>query len=168
MKKIISALLLGVAVSISAQQTANKVHQGPPAGKAKTGDVYGSKISRSSAAKAITAEELHSRLQTTGKAENITVKGKVSEVCKAEGCWMTLETTSGDRFFIKNKDHAFLVPLALVGKNVVAVGDAELKTTSVVELKHFAEDAKKPQAEIDAITAPKQEIRFTARGVRVL
>ncbi|MEG0797106.1 MAG: DUF4920 domain-containing protein, partial [Odoribacter sp.] len=45
---------------------------------------------------------------------------------------------------------------------VVLTGEAKMKTTSVDELKHYAEDAKKPQAEIDAITKPEKEIRFTA------
>ncbi len=66
------------------------------------------------------------------------------------------------------KDYAYFVPLSLVGKNVILEGDAESKIVSVDELKHYAEDAKKPQAEIDAITAPKEEIRFMASGIKVV
>ena len=40
--------------------------------------------------------------------------------------------------------------------------------TSVEELKHYAEDAKKSQDEIDAITEPKTEIRFMASGMVVV
>jgi hypothetical protein len=40
--------------------------------------------------------------------------------------------------------------------------------TSVDELKHYAEDAKKSKEEIDAITEPKKEIRLTANGVLVV
>jgi hypothetical protein len=40
-----------------------------------------------------------------------------------------------------------------------------MKTTSVAELKHYAEDAKKTQAEIDAIKEPKKEVRVTAKGI---
>ena len=58
------------------------------------------------------------------------------------------------------KDYAFFVPTALEGKTVVLEGSAESKTTSVKELQHYAEDAKKSQAEIDAITEPKTETRF--------
>lgn len=46
-------------------------------------------------------------------------------------------------------------------------GDAKIKTSSVAEQKHYAEDAKKTQAEIDAITEPKNEIRFTASGITI-
>lgn len=34
-------------------------------------------------------------------------------------------------------------PLAAKGKTVVIEGEAKMKTTSVAELKHYAEDAKK-------------------------
>ena len=43
----------------------------------------------------------------------------------------------------------------------------QLKQTSVEELKHYAEDAKKPQSEIDKITKPVTEIRLLASGIRV-
>ena len=66
------------------------------------------------------------------------------------------------------KDYAFFVPTSLVGKNVVLEGNAETKTISVDEQKHYAEDAKKSQAEIDAITTPKEEIRFMASGIKVV
>ena len=45
---------------------------------------------------------------------------------------------------------------------------AETKTISVEEQRHYAEDAKKPTAEIEAITKPKEEIRFLASGIRVV
>jgi hypothetical protein len=51
---------------------------------------------------------------------------------------------------------------------VVLDGIAFIKITSIEELKHYAEDAKKPQSDIDAITAPKKEIRFLANGILVL
>ena len=45
---------------------------------------------------------------------------------------------------------------------------AKIKEVSVDELKHYAEDAKKSQEEIDAIKEPKKELRFTASGIKVL
>ncbi|MNF17801.1 hypothetical protein D3C80_2215180 [compost metagenome] len=66
------------------------------------------------------------------------------------------------------KDYAFFVPTALKGKNVVLEGSAERKITSVDELKHYAKDAKKSKAEIDAIKSPKEEIRFLASGIKVV
>jgi hypothetical protein len=69
---------------------------------------------------------------------------------------------------VKMKDYAFFLPVAAKGKTVVIDGNVQLKTISVAELKHYAEDAKKSQAEIDAITKPEKEIRVTAKGITVV
>jgi hypothetical protein len=66
---------------------------------------------------------------------------------------------------VKMKDYGFYLPLAAKGKKVVIDGEAKMKTTSVAELKHYAEDAKKSQAEIDAIKEPLKEVRITAKGI---
>ncbi len=47
-------------------------------------------------------------------------------------------------------------------------GEVKMLTTPVSELQHYAKDAKKSQAEINAITQPKKEIRFTATGITVV
>jgi hypothetical protein len=70
--------------------------------------------------------------------------------------------------FVKMKDYAFFVPLEMIGKTVVIDGEAKKIETSVAELKHYAEDAKKSKEEIEAITEPKKEIRLTANGILVV
>lgn len=167
MKKL--ALILTVALStiVYAQNTeAKKV--GPPEGNALVGDLYGAGVSVKAEKKAITPAKLDKELDKKKKVENVAVKGKVVDVCDKKGCWMTIETENNEQFFVKMKDYAFFVPTALKGKNVVLEGRAETKLTSVDELKHYAEDAKKSQAEIDAITEPKEEIRFLASGIKVV
>jgi hypothetical protein len=69
---------------------------------------------------------------------------------------------------IKMKDHAFLVPLIMNGKTIVAQGLATFKETSVDMLKHYAEDAGKTKEEIAKITEPKKEISMLANGILVL
>lgn len=162
MKKLLFLLAIGFTTLGFAQETESK---GPPPGKALVGENYGATVNTGSS---ISTKKLQKKLKKTKKVDNVAVKGKVKEVCKAEGCWLTLETENGERFFVKNKDHAFLVPLALEGKNVVITGSAENKTISVDEQKHYAEDAKKSQAEIDAITKDKDEVRFLATGIKVV
>lgn len=162
MKKLLFLLAIGFTTLGFAQETESK---GPPPGKALVGENYGATVNTGSS---ISTKKLQKKLKNTKKVDNVAVKGKVKEVCKAEGCWLTLETENGERFFVKNKDHAFLVPLALEGKNVVITGSAENKTISVDEQKHYAEDAKKSQAEIDAITKDKDEVRFLATGIKVV
>lgn len=140
----------------------------PPTGNALVGDYYGADVSGVVVNKAISVEKLESELKNSKKAEGVVVKGEVTNVCEKRGCWITLKTEDGSSFFVKMKDYAFFVPTALKGKNVVLEGNAERKITSVDELKHYAKDAKKTKAEIDAINAPKEEIRFLANGIKVV
>jgi len=140
----------------------------PPAGNALVGDYYGTDVSSASVNKAISVEKLETELKSTKKTESTAVKGQVTDVCEKRGCWLTIKTDDGSSFFVKMKDYAFFVPTALKGKNVVLEGSAERKITSVEELKHYAKDAKKTKAEIDAINAPKEEIRFLANGIKVV
>ena len=95
------------------------------------------------------------------------VEGKVSAVCQAKGCWMKLETGNGSNMRVSFKDYGFFVPKDLSGKTVVVRGVASMNTTSVEELRHYAEDAGKSKEEIAKITEPKTELVFEADGVIV-
>lgn len=155
MKKMIltiPALLIGICLLAQ-----------PPKGPADKGMTFGEKTTADGA---VSANELAAKLKGTEAAE-VKVTGKVVEVCKAEGCWLRMETANGP-MLIKMKDHAFLVPLSMNGKTIVAEGTATLKETSVEMLRHYAEDAGKSKAEIEAIKEPKTEISMQAKGILVL
>ena len=93
-------------------------------------------------------------------------KAPVNSVCKMKGCWMRLAV--GDQeAFVKFKDYGFFVPKTLADVEVVVSGRAYVSKTSVEDLKHFAQDAGKPQEEIDAITEPELSLDFMADGVLV-
>lgn len=164
---IYTALLFISFSSLSFSQEAVE-KPSPPVGNAIEGDFYGENVSAASVNNAISVEKLESVLQDLKKTDNIAVRGEVTDVCKKRGCWLTIKTDDGSSFFVKMKDYAFFVPTALKGKNVVLEGSAERKVTSVDELKHYAKDAKKTKAEIDAINMPKEEIRFLANGIKVV
>ncbi|MEO6254103.1 MAG: DUF4920 domain-containing protein [Ferruginibacter sp.] len=156
MKKILLLIpVLMLAFTLAAQ---------PPEGEANAGMTFGAKID---AEGAITPTELAAKLQGT-KSVDVKVTGKVKEVCKAEGCWLKMETANGGTMMIKMKDHSFLVPLSMNGKTIVVDGSATLKETSVAMLKHYAEDSNKSKEEIDAIKEPKKEITLQAKGILVL
>ncbi len=94
------------------------------------------------------------------------VTGKVTSVCQNKGCWLTMDTGNGKTMMVTFKDYAFFVPKDLASGTVVTMeGKAELRTVTVDEQRHLAGDAGKSQSEIDAITQPKQELRFVADGV---
>lgn len=166
MKLVIYSALLCFSMLSFSQEAVEK--KSPPAGNAVIGDYYGADVSKVSESKAISVGKLENELKDTKKVENIAVKGLVADVCEKRGCWLTIKTEDSSSFFVKMKDYAFFVPTALKGKNVVLEGTAEKMITSVEELKHYAKDAKKTKAEIDAITKPKEEIRFLATGIKVL
>jgi len=173
LKKILKmkfkAILFAVAVSTSTLAFAQETKKaGPPAGNALVGDTYGGGVASTIESKAISVEKLSKKLKKEKKVENVAIKGKVTDVCDKKGCWLTIQTEDNSQFFVKMKDYAFFVPTALKGKTVVMDGTAERKVTSIDEQKHYAEDAKKPQSEIDAIKAPKEEIRFVANGIKVV
>ncbi|WP_426478752.1 DUF4920 domain-containing protein [Chryseobacterium sp. CBSDS_008] len=160
------AILFAAALTASSLAFAQS---GPPAGKALVGDTYGDQVTASAESKAITVDKLNKQLKKDNKkVENVAIKGKVTDVCDKKGCWLTIQTEDNSNFFVKMKDYAFFVPTALKGKSVVLEGNAERKVISVNEQKHYAEDAKKSQSEIDAITQPKEEIRFVANGIKVV
>ncbi len=141
--------------------TAHSFAQVAPAEK---GSVYGSSISSKEAISvADLQEKLKSEKQFTGK-----VIGKVVSVCREKGCWMKIAKADGSEIMVRFKDYKFFVPKNIDGKEVVLNGIAKKSTTSVAMLKHYAKDAGKTSEEVAKITAPKDEIIFTAAGVLVL
>ncbi|MFF5383033.1 DUF4920 domain-containing protein [Pedobacter suwonensis] len=102
------------------------------------------------------------------KTVDMKIEGKVVDVCKKKGCWITLEMPNGDPMRVTFKDYAFFMPMDIVGKKVVLDGLAKKQTISVETLRHYAEDAKKSPEEVAKITDPKKELAFEAKGVVIL
>ena len=109
-------------------------------------------------------EELAEKM-TEGEELPATVRGTVSGVCQAKGCWMTITQADGEEMMVKFKDYGFFVPKDITGREVIMHGKAFYQVTPVDELRHYAEDAGKSPEEIAAITEPKRELSFLADGV---
>ena len=156
MKKILLSLTVLVFAFIANAQ--------PPAGDAKPGDWYGEKITEDGA---MNIADIPAKLE---KAESVDgkIRAKIVEVCPKKGCWLKLQVNDSTTAMVKMKDYAFFLPVAAKGKTVVLEGEVKMKTTSVAELKHYAEDAKKSKEEIAAITKPEKEIRVMAKGIVVV
>lgn len=156
MKKIVfSIVIMNFAFIANAQ---------PPAGDAKPGDWYGEKTSADGA---ISIADIPAKLAQT-ESFDTKVTAKVLDVCPKKGCWLKLAVNDSTTAFVKMKDYAFFLPTAIKGKTIVLDGQAMMKTTSVDELRHYAQDAKKSKDEIAAINKPEKEIRFTAKGIVVV
>jgi len=153
-------LLISFSVLMSCQQKAT-----PTA--TEDGKLYfGEKIS---AADAMTYDDMLAKMSTQDSMM-VKVKGTVSGVCQAKGCWMTIisEQESQPEMFVKFKDYGFFMPFDLAGSEVVMEGKAFREETSVDELRHYAEDEGQSKEEIAQITEPVEELKFMAHGVVVL
>jgi len=148
MKKFInaSAIILGILISVPALSQDS---------------YFGKKIDDKNA---ISMDELTTKMKDR-ESMDIKVTGKVAEVCQEMGCWMTLEKTDGTAMRVRMKGHSFFIPKNASGKTAVIEGTAQVETTTVEELQHYAEDAGKSKAEVDEIKEPKTELTFEAEGV---
>ena len=137
----------------------------PPAGDAKPGNWYGQKVSKKNA---LPIQKAASKLNDNNAAFDTKFTATVLDVCAKKGCWMKVAINDSTTAMVKMKDYAFFVPVAAIGKKVVIDGEMKLSTTSVEELQHYAEDAKKSKEQIAAITKPEKEISVMAKGITVL
>ncbi len=131
---------------------------------AAPGVTYGDKIT---AANSIALTELNTKLAKDSVYKG-KITGKVVEVCKKKGCFMTLTQPSGSPIMVRFTDYAFFMPQNIVGKTVVVEGTATVKTVPVERLQHFAADAGKSKEEIAKITKPKKDVQIMADGVLVM
>jgi hypothetical protein len=155
MRTIFLTALVFLSLSVAAQDK-EKV-------SAAKGVTYGQLSEEKSA---IAVDDLNNKL--VNNAFTGQIKGKVAEVCKAEGCWIRLQKEDGTTVLVRAKDHAFLMPENIVGKMVLVEGSAAIKETSEEMRKHYAEDAGKSKDEIAKIKGPEKSVEFAAKGVKVL
>ncbi len=113
---------------------------------------------------AVDAKELAALIKDK---DSVTIKltGTVESVCQKKGCWMNMAIGENQSMKVRFKDYAFFVPKDATGKTVFIEGVAFKDTTSIAELKHYAEDAGQSKEEIEKITQPEININFEAKGV---
>lgn len=114
--------------------------------------------------KIVPVAQLEKTMNGTNNFETV-IEGKVQSVCQKKGCWMRIEKGNGENMIVTFKDYGFFMPKDCAGKTAVMKGIAYYDTISVDMLKHYAEDAGKPQEEIDKITDPEIAVSFEAIGV---
>jgi hypothetical protein len=93
------------------------------------------------------------------------ISGTLHAVCQEKGCWTTLQTDDGRSVRMTFANYSFFLPIEAAGREIIAEGVGFKEETSVAELRHYLEDAKASPEEIAAITEPKVEYKFEARGV---
>ena len=113
---------------------------------------------------AISAKKLAQKMEEAESLET-KIKGTITEVCQAKGCWMTIDLGNDELMRVKFKDYGFFVPKDAAGKTAIMQGVAKNEIISVDELKHLAKDAGKSEQEINAIDKPEEQLTFVAKGV---
>lgn len=156
MKKLLLSLVVLASAAIANAQ--------PPAGDAKPGDWYGEKITADGATN---LSEVAQKIPDNGTVDT-KIRAKILDVCPKKGCWLKVQVNDSTTALVKMKDYGFFVPVAAKGKTVVLDGQVKMKNTSVEELRHYAEDAKKSKEEIAAITKPEKQVTVLAKGIVVV
>ena len=146
------------------KQEAEGSHDGHHENAAKPTSSTGNFGATITSTEAVAAAELPTMLE--GKEEvEIKLVGNVESVCQMTGCWMDVDMGNDEIVHVTFKDDGFLMPKDAAGKTAVIEGVATFEEIPVKMLKHLAEDEGKSQEEIDAITEPKMEYTFIAKGV---
>jgi hypothetical protein len=167
MKKIFTLAMLVVSLATIAQskndakRDSKKEKTTQKNSRGSKDSHFGSVITKDNAVEVSTLPEL------VKDKENVSVKikGVIKAVCQVKGCWITTDLGNGKSMRIRFKDYAFFMPKDADGTTFYAYGIANTETTSVAQLRHYAEDAGKSAEEIAKITEPKVEITFLAEGV---
>lgn len=103
-----------------------------------------------------------------GQIENVSLKGEIIKTCPKKGCWMDVKVSETDTIKVRFKDYGFFVPKeGMEGKQTIFKGEARMDTISIEMLRHYAEDAGKPQEAIQSITSPEYVMQVVAEGVLI-
>lgn len=124
----------------------------------------------------LSAAEARSVGQVVGDADalagqHIRVNGVVTDVCQSMGCWMKVaDDAGGEPLFVKFTcpSEGRLIPTDAVGKLAIVEGELKVKTISVDEARHYAEESGADAAKVAAITEPQRQITLAAPSAIVL
>jgi Domain of unknown function (DUF4920) len=157
MKKLITLCSTGILLLAACTQP----NQPSETTVAENLQYYGDTINQEGA---VAVQEVNKLLEGKDTVKT-KLSGTIESVCQKKGCWMKMNIGHNQEMMVRFKDYGFFMPKDAAGKNIVIEGFAFKATTSVEELKHYAEDAGKSKEEIEKITQAETEIAFEANGV---
>ena len=123
--------------------------------------VYGEVVDSTQAVKAADLQQKMLGLRTI----NLTISGKVEDVCKAEGCWMKLDLGEEKRLLVRMKNRSFSVDDEVQGKYAFVKGTVHYDTISVENLQKHAKENGESDSVISALTVPEINLVMEALGV---
>lgn len=95
----------------------------------------------------------------------ILVKGMVSEVCQAMGCWMVM--SDGSKSVRATTSHEFFLPKDIAGKEAVIYGKFKITEISEDDARHYNEESKNPVSN-ESIVGPQKVMEIDAIGIKIL
>ncbi len=102
--------------------------------------------------------------------KEITLKGKITKVCKKKGCWADITSDDG-LIRIKVIDGVIVIPIYAVGREAYATGKLSAKVLTKEEtmsfLQHMAEDAGE-SFDPSSVEAGMTLYQLKAQSVRIL
>src|SRR5688572_8432156 len=82
---------------------------------AQTGTKYGKEFKEENAVDVATFMQA---IDKKSEIKDVTVKGTITQVCQAAGCWVKLKNENGPDLFVKFKGDKFLVPADVAGQEI--------------------------------------------------
>lgn len=103
----------------------------------RVGQTFGGEVPMEEGA--VTLTEAISSLER-GESEFVKIKGKITEVCQAKGCWMIL--VDGDTYArVTFENYGFFVPTETSMQRSVVYGQLSERVLSGEQAEHYAQDA---------------------------
>jgi hypothetical protein len=103
--------------------------------------------------------------------KTVQAKGKITEVCQAMGCWMSLTDDAGKLVRIKVTDGEIVFPKDAAGKTAIAEGKfAKIELTkeqAIAQKKHEAEENGK-KFDAASVTGPAVVYQIQGTGASIL
>lgn len=161
-KLLLPAFVICICLGCNKEQQTAQIETVETSETVVAGNTYGQKFDETNV---MSMAQLQEAVQTKDSVQAV-VAGEIVSSCQSKGCWMDIKMADNSTMKVTFRDYGFFLPIEdLSGKNVVFTGTAKRELTSVEDQRHYAQDAGKSQKEIEAITSPKDELRFVADGV---
>ena len=158
-------ILFVVATLVACNQTENPVQSTDTTRATSEGFSYATFGTAFTEEGVLTTNQLQELVQGKDSLQAV-VTAEIVECCQSKGCWMDVKLADNSTMKVTFRDYGFFMPVEdLKGRTVVFTGTAKREVTTVDDQRHYAKDAGKTDAEIAAITTPKEELKFVADGV---
>ena len=138
-KLIISAFLLSISFSVSAQESKKVIKLSEPVKVTETYEVYGSDSGNIEDSKTLTSAILDLENETV---KDVVISSTIAQVCEKKGCFFIAQDDQ-NQARVTFIDYSFFIPTDSQGKSATIVGKLSKKVLSEEQAKHYAEDAGK-------------------------